>query len=358
MKVLQIIDTLRPGGAERMAVTYANALSRVGVTSFLCSTRAQGSLKVTIDANVRCLHLSKRSSIDIKSIRECLRFIEKHNIEIIHAHGTSFFFAAQLKLIKSSLKLVWHNHYGATASQEKSKQFLIKIVSKKIDAIISVNESIHNWAQSYLKHKKAIYIENFINTTVTNKKNAVKLQGVKEKRIVSLANLKHPKGHHFLIKSFKPIVEKHPDATLHLVGTDYKDDYSKKIEEFITTHKLHNNIFIHGVKDNPTAYLNECSIGVLSSSSEGLPMVLLEYAKVGLAVVVTDVGQCKKVVQDYGKVVSYGDVIAFTKSIMTYIENKDVKEKDGVLYKKHILARYSESVIIPQILELYTSIYN
>lgn len=358
MKVLQIIDTLRPGGAERMAVTYANALSRAGVTSFLCSTRDQGALKKTIDPAVTCIHLLKKTSIDVKSIRECLRFIKEHNIQILHAHGTSFFFAAQLKIMKPSLKLVWHNHYGAIAFEAKGKQFLIKMVSKKFDAIISVNESIHQWVRSYLKHKKALYLENFINIEVSEKNTSITLPGVKEKRIISLANLKDPKGHHFLIESFKPIVEKHPEVTLHLVGTDYKDDYSQRIKKFIATHKLHNNIFIHGAQDNSMRYLNECSIGVLSSSSEGLPMVLLEYAKSSLAVVVTDVGQCKKVVQDYGKVVPYGDVTTFTKSVMTYIENKDVKEKVGELYKKHIFARYSESIMIPQILDLYTSIYD
>lgn len=359
MKVLQIIDTLRPGGAERMAVTYANALARVvGVHSFLCSTREQGGLSQTIEDRVQCLHLSKRASIDYKSIKACVRFIDKHHIQIVHAHGTSFFFAVQLKIIRPSLKIVWHNHYGAIAFQAKRKQLLIKVLSKKFDAIISVNESIHQWTQSYLKHKKAFYVQNFINTEVLNKRSSITLPGIKEKRIVCLANLKNPKGHHFLIESFHKVLQKHPEATLHLVGTDYYDAYSSTIKEYIATHSLNQNIFLYGAQNDSFSYLQESSIGVLSSSSEGLPMVLLEYANAGLAVVVTDVGQCKKVVQDYGKVVPYGDINTFAESLMLYLEDKDVKEKEGTLYKKHIFATYSESVIIPQVLKLYTSIYD
>ena len=45
MRVLQLIDCLRSGGAERMSVTYANALAKRIEGSFLCCTRKEGLLK-------------------------------------------------------------------------------------------------------------------------------------------------------------------------------------------------------------------------------------------------------------------------------------------------------------------------
>ncbi len=38
MKVLQLIDSLHAGGAERVAVNYANALASRVEKSFLCAT--------------------------------------------------------------------------------------------------------------------------------------------------------------------------------------------------------------------------------------------------------------------------------------------------------------------------------
>ena len=64
MRILQLIDTLRPGGAEKMAVSYANAFSRKGLASFLCTTRMEGLLNDQLAPQVGYLFLKKSSSLD------------------------------------------------------------------------------------------------------------------------------------------------------------------------------------------------------------------------------------------------------------------------------------------------------
>lgn len=44
MRILQLIDSLEAGGAERMAVTYANALVQEIAFSGLVATRKEGPL--------------------------------------------------------------------------------------------------------------------------------------------------------------------------------------------------------------------------------------------------------------------------------------------------------------------------
>ena len=45
MRIVQIIDSLEIGGAEKMAINYANALSAKIEFSGLVATRAEGKLK-------------------------------------------------------------------------------------------------------------------------------------------------------------------------------------------------------------------------------------------------------------------------------------------------------------------------
>ena len=52
MNVMQLIDSLEAGGAERVAVNYANILANQVRNSFLCATRAEGILKISIGKNV------------------------------------------------------------------------------------------------------------------------------------------------------------------------------------------------------------------------------------------------------------------------------------------------------------------
>ena len=59
MKVLQLIDSLATGGAERMAVNLANLLSSHIESSYLCSTRKEGALKNAINLDVKYLFLNR-----------------------------------------------------------------------------------------------------------------------------------------------------------------------------------------------------------------------------------------------------------------------------------------------------------
>ena len=52
MRIIQIIDSLEAGGAERMAVNYANALAHTIEFSGLVATRKEGLLLNQIDSTV------------------------------------------------------------------------------------------------------------------------------------------------------------------------------------------------------------------------------------------------------------------------------------------------------------------
>lgn len=58
--ILQLIDSLEIGGAERMSINIANALALNNYNSFLCATRAKSDLRHTILKNVNLLILNKK----------------------------------------------------------------------------------------------------------------------------------------------------------------------------------------------------------------------------------------------------------------------------------------------------------
>ena len=91
MRVLQLIDSLDAGGAERIAVNYANALNNDNCTSFLCATRKEGLLKSEIKNLANYFFLEKMTSIDIRALFRLRRFLINNKISILHAHATSYF---------------------------------------------------------------------------------------------------------------------------------------------------------------------------------------------------------------------------------------------------------------------------
>ena len=130
MKALQLIDSLNAGGAERVAVNYANALTRHLEGSYLCATRSEGLLKESVSKDVRYLFLNKKSTFDIKAIIKLNRFIKSHRINIVHAHASSFFIATLIKFLNPKLVLIWHEHYGNREKTSSINKFILKISSR------------------------------------------------------------------------------------------------------------------------------------------------------------------------------------------------------------------------------------
>lgn len=355
MRVLQLIDSLDLGGAERLAVEYANMLSQHIEQSYLCASRFEGKLISTINPNVNYLFLGRKHTLDYDAIKRLDSYIKKEKITIIHAHSTSYFIATILKFKNPSILLIWHNHSGASVNLSGIKMKVLRFCSKYFNTIISVNEDLVAWANKKLKSKKALYLPNFVNFSKDVMLLEKEIKGVSGKRIVCLANLRHPKGHQFLIESFVSVQKEIPQTTLHLIGKDFNDEYSNAIKVLIKEHQLEESVFIYGQLSNPESLLEQCDIGVLSSSSEGLPMALLEYGRAKLAVVVTDVGYCSKVVKEYGKFVSYGDKKTMSDAIKSYLNDEEKQLKDSSLFREHIKDNYSETYVCDQIINVYKS---
>lgn len=297
MKILQLIDSLDAGGAERMAVSYANALQKEIVFSALCATRKEGQLKEMLLPEVGYLFLNKKRAIDFKAIFKLRRYVKNHKIGFVHAHSTSFFIAVLLKFVYPRIKIIWHDHYGARYLQPKNKNLSLKLASFFFAKVLTINFENKQWLEGVLLTKEIRYFPNFI-TTQNEYVSITNLKGVEGKRIVFLANLRNPKNHLQFLKAFTKSQAFFNGWTVHLIGKDYEDSYSREIKKFIEEKKLKGNVFLYGSCTDTFAILNQANVGVLSSTHEGFPVTLLEYGYAKLAVLSTNVGFCSSIIQD------------------------------------------------------------
>lgn len=350
MKILQLIDSLRPGGAEQMAVSYANAFSGRSEGSFLCCTRMEGLLKVKLSPDVGYLFLFKKSSLDVKAYMRLRKFVQENRIDIIQAHSSSFFLAVLVKWSLPEIKLVWHDHFGRDL--ENRKVGVLKYFSKHFDGIISVNQELKKWAEEILLAKKSVFISNFFTEPYLISEN--RLKGNFDFNILCIANLRPQKDHLTLLKAFSLL--KKDEISLHLIGKDENDFYSAEIKKYIAEHQLENNVFLYGEQPDVSPFLKGADLGVLSSSSEGLPVALLEYGSAGLPVVCTAVGQCPEVVGTYGKLVPPQDPEALADGIKFYLDNKEIRLENAKQFHNKIVQQYSEEAVFPEVMQFFSEI--
>lgn len=338
MRILQLIDTLNPGGAERMAVNYANSVIDFGHESFLVTTREEGGFKTLLNKNVRYFFLDKKNTLDRKALSSFKNILEDNNIDIVHAHGTSWFFAVLNKLGRYKFKIVWHNHFGATAVMPFYKRKFISIFSRHFDGIISVNDELKDWAYKYLNCKKSIELENFV--IIDKSPSSTGKNGF---NVVCLANLRPVKNHSFLLEACD-LLSKELPLNLHLIGKDYNDDYSNKLKEEF---KKRSYVKYHGSLIDPFPVLDKMKIGVLSSNSEGMPMAILEYGAAGIPIVSTSVGASSILLTGHANILKPGDVIAMASAIREYLVDVEKAERDSKKFKSLVNKKYSSSAVIP-----------
>jgi len=346
MRIVQVIDSLEIGGAEKMAVNYANALLTKIEFSGLVATRAEGSLKNQLNEKVSYLFLNRKRIIDFGAVLRFKKYCKENNIDFIQAHGTSYFIAMLVKFVYPKVKIVWHEHFGARLREDVNKNTLLLFCSYFFKGIIVVNTSLEEWCKLNLRCNTIILLNNFTLNKVEIPSTILK--GIEKKRIVCLANLKYPKNHSFLVEIASKILKEYPDWSFHLIGKDFQDDYSNQLKAQIADYKLNDSVFIYGSKNDIFHILKQSDIAILTSTSEGMPVSVIEYGLMKMPVVLTKVGEIPFIIKDgiEGFLVDVNDVDLFYEKLIKYIQDEDLRVQMGNSLYQTTIKNHSEKGIV------------
>jgi len=292
MKIMQIIDTLMVGGAERMLVDISNALIKKGIQVTVCLTREEGILKSQLDCSITSYCLKRQSRFDLSGLYRFKELIQQEKPDILHVHGRSSCALVALYCIVLNIRipLVFQDHYGRVYI-DRTIPFWFKLYGKnRIRAYIGVDEELGKWAADIGYPHEHIYVIN----------NAIDLSRYRlNKEILSnhsfltglfVAGIRYEKGLHLLIESVSKIKEKEKVKFLILGGVrnqEYYDRCMLRIKEL----QVENQFEFIGERVDIENYISQSNFGVIPSLSESGPLVLIEYIISGLPVIYSKVGE-------------------------------------------------------------------
>jgi glycosyltransferase involved in cell wall biosynthesis len=291
--IVQVVDSLDIGGAERVAVNLSNYLTRQGHRSYLCTTRRDGPLDALVDPGVGRVRFARRHTVDMMAVLRFASFLRTAQVHIVHAHGTALFFARAAAALAPAT-LIWHVHYGHREFDDRPA-WPYRIATRGIGGIVAVNRGLAGWARKrlHVAASRVWYLPNFVETSVPDA--LPELPGSPGRRIVCVANFRPEKDHPNLLQAMALVKDSVPDAHLLLVGEAADSEYRNHVLGCIQQLGLAGSVTWLGARHDVSAILAACDVGVLSSQSEGLPLALLEYGAAGLATVATAVGESPEV---------------------------------------------------------------
>jgi glycosyltransferase involved in cell wall biosynthesis len=356
--VLQLTDTLVPGGMERMAVNLANALPADAYQSHLCFTRKGGALEALIASHVNTLNLRRKGRFDVGAVIRLVKYIREHQIQIIHAHGTTLIIAVLAAFFRPHPVVLWHNHGGWLASLKRAPLALRLFVMRSA-GIIVVNEELLDWSVSRfrLPGARVWYVPNFV-VPAGSGECGDDLPGKRGSRVVSVANLLPPKDPVNLLRAMKIVASVSPDAHLLLVGRNGSPEYMKSVEVEMADPLLDGRVTFFGVSNDVEGILAACDIGVLASASEGFPLALVEYGCAGLAVAATRVGQCADLLDQgrAGILVPPSSPGELAEAILVLLRDSTRRESLGRRFQDHVNQKYNPEKAMAKVTKIYNTI--
>lgn len=283
MKVLQVIDRLNIGGAEKVMLTITKLLADKGVDTGVLIFNPGFPLDKDIDKRARLFILGRKNKYSLASLYQANTFCSGYDIVHVHMrHCYTYIKLAQL-LFRGKYKIILHDHYG-DIEMDKSIPMGWNLIFKP-RYYIGVSNTLVSWALNTLKTNPAkTYL--LSNTIIPD--TSVSHHTPLQNKAVMVANIRQTKHIEFAVSLFNQL-----DWELDIYGNKTDEDYYNKVIALINSNPKIK--IIQGVSNLSTIY-NRYSIAVHCGVSETGPLVLLEYLAYGIPFIAYKTGEVADVV--------------------------------------------------------------
>jgi glycosyltransferase involved in cell wall biosynthesis len=307
IKVVQFSSATVRAGAEEVALELFRGLDPEKFRTYLiCPTPLLEAFGES-PSNGRVLGLDLQNPWQWPQNREFMKFLRTERIDVLHAHMTRAALAAVPLARLAGVPVVVQTCHGREAWRQSwaSRQFWIdRRVAEWVDATIAVSEAAKNYllTEKNLDPSKIIVIPNGRNTNGCGLEPAdaerlfAELGVAKGSPVVGVfARLEEQKGHRFLLEALSAVKARVGTVTVLLVGDGI---LRSSLEKSAAELGLAGCVVFTGYRKDALQLMSICDLVVLPSLYEGMPLVPIEAAALGKAVVATSVDGTPEVIVD------------------------------------------------------------
>lgn len=273
-KICLLTFSLSSGGAEKMAANMSISLSRKGCDVFIVCM--EDEITYSYSGTLFNFGKIKRENNKLKAFIKFRQFFKKENFDVIIDHRVrdNFFKEYILsKLIFVPFRVIYvvHHYKLSLYFPKVAYPILTKLVLVKNSKVVAVSKSIKQ------KITKDLNIESQViyNYTITDNNDELDVD-VPVDYIIGVGRLVKVKQFDVLIKSYKKSNLPLNNIKLLILGDG---EEKERLFELIKKLNLSNHVKLLGFKDDAHIYIKKSKAIVMSSESEGFPMVLIEALK-------------------------------------------------------------------------------
>jgi glycosyltransferase involved in cell wall biosynthesis len=367
MHLVQILDTLLVGGAQKMQIFLAQSLQPLGIdlTVVSLSDDADPALVAQLEAaGVRIVTFPFPRLFSPASFFRLVMFLRREKFDIVHAYLTYSNIVGSLAgrlsgtpVIASLRNASYRQHKYAFRRQ--LEDFSLQHLANRVFAN---GNAVGEFARKRSGKTPVDVIANAVDIIpplLEEERTILRHELVGDAQrilIMSAGRLTKQKGFFDLLDAFKIVHAAQPSAVLVIAGGGTlveKDDLRKRIQEL----GLQNDVFLLGTRQDVPRLLAAADIYVNSSLWEGTPVSVLEAMSAGLPVVATTVGESPFLLsQETGLLVPPSQPEKLASALISLVDSPQKRVAYGHAARIRIKENYGRVIWCRKILELYTKI--
>lgn len=328
MKILQVINSLGIGGAEKLIVDSILCCpeNEYEVDVLLLNGKDTNFKSILQKRGVRVFSLGKENNIyNPLLIVKLVPFLKKYEVVHVHLFPAQYWVAIATFFLRKKIKLVTTEHN--TTNRRRNIwgfKWMDRFVYKCYDRVIAISPQTAYALANYLGDVGIRTILNGVNTQQFQVAKPYSKQELLEEDgksiIIQVAGFRDQKDQDTVIKALGKLPENYH---LLLVG----DGPRKKIcEEIASQLNISGRIHFLGLREDIPRLLKSADIAVMSSHWEGFGLAAVEGMAAGKPVIASEVSGLADIVRNYGLLFPPGDANALALLIEQLSSDADFYE--------------------------------
>ena len=313
--------------------------------------------------NAELISVPDRGIKDVSVISRMLKICRERNVSIWHGHDYKSDALGLLLRKFHPMKLVSTVHgWGVKSKKTPLYHAVDRFSLKSYDRVICVSDKLlFECLNAGVPIGNLCEIDNAIDLSSYNslpeKREARTSFGINPEKpvVVAVGRLSKEKAFDVLIQAFADLLATGLDATLLIAGDGPEHEY---LQNQIASLRVENSVRLIGHVADPRDVYAAADVFALSSTSEGLPNLLLEAMACGVPVVATAVGAVPSVVTDEsnGLLCPAGDASSLNLALNRLLSNEPLRDQFSAAARNTIENRYSFERRMQKITAVYDSV--
>lgn len=362
IRVLQITHDLGVGGLPRVVETLIRTVdsSRFEVSALCLNFAGELAEMLRADGYTISVLTQARRRPDYLSSLRVGQFLRAGSYDVVHTHNTQPFLDAAIGAMFLRRTALIHTDHARAFPDKFRYMAAENVLSRRAYRVVGVSDHTTENLRRYVRipRRKLATIPNGIDgqpfTRPTDRASVRASLGIPSAATALLfaSRLEAQKDVPTLLRAFKRLTDSSPALHLVIVG---QGTLRPMLEAEATALGLTGRVTFTGVRLDMPDVLRACDIFVLSSTWEGLPMVILEAMAAGCAIVSTAVGGVPTAVSDgaNGLLVPPRDPEALAAGIHRVASDPALRQRFAAAGQRIFAARFGADAMARQYEALY-----